>query len=368
MPTQRIRLITTATLVSVLCLCGARASAETVVHAGDHVDVTVYNHPDLSTSATVTSDGDISLPVAGELHVEGLSSNAIAQRVRDALGRVMISPSVLVRVTAEGRNIFFTGSRVGTIAFEPSEHLVSAIGDFFQETSSGSRASSAAVTAIDLRAVGLERDGHSMGTFNVEELGRTGESGPTLQPGDLVTLIDKPVRVDIIGDVRTPGPVYIYPGESLTEAVEEAGSFSPTTSLSHIVLERAGNERVISSAGAEFTAPAENGDVLTLQAAPHVNVFGMVSTPGEVILKNDTTLLSALYSAGGPTKWADVKHIRIVSHDGDARYVDLAKLVHGDLTANVALNDGDMIFVPEGHRLDATPVIETINAARAFLF
>jgi polysaccharide export outer membrane protein len=360
---------TLATSLAFVTAAHGAALAETPIRAGDHLSVVVYNHPDLSSAVVVTSDGDLSLPVVGEIHVEGLGSAAAAERIRVALARVMRSPSVVVRVTGQGQSLFFTGAVVGTLPFTPGESLVSAIGDFLAKSGPSPAAAGAGPgpsSMIDLRSVGVKRGQNDLGTFDIETLGRSGHPGPTLEPGDLVTLVDKPVRVDVRGDVKSPGPVYLYRGETLAQAVDQAGAFSATTSLSQIVLHRDGTDRTVSSAGAEFTGPAMDGDVLTLRPAPHVDVYGMVTTPGEIVLKNDRSLLSALYAAGGPTHYADLRHVEVVSN-GAVRYVDVAALTHGDLHVNASLADGDVVFVPEGHKIDLLPVLETFGAIRSLL-
>jgi protein involved in polysaccharide export with SLBB domain len=109
-----------------------------------------------------------------------------------------------------------------------------------------------------------------------------------------------------------------------------------------------------------MTAPARDGDTLTIQPAPHVNVFGMVTTSGEYALRANPSLLTALYEAGGPNKWADVKHIRVI-HLGVTSEHDISGLTHGDTSANLPLADGDVVFVPEGHRIDALPFLEALS-------
>ena len=91
--------------------------------------------------------------------------------------------------------------------------------------------------------------------------------------------------------------------------------------------------------GAALRQVTHNADTIVVRAAPRVTVIGQVPTPGEFVLKNGSTLLSALYIAGGPTKWANVRDIQIV-HDGVRQSYNLSNLQRGDLSANVPLVDG----------------------------
>jgi polysaccharide export outer membrane protein len=339
------------------CTASAIASTETPIHAGDKVHVTVYNHPDLSVDAVVTGTGEIALPIAGTVVVEGLNPSAAAFKVALALQPALRHPSVAVDVTEGNPQLFFTGSQMGVQSYSPGETLAAAIGSLplRQTDAFAIRASQ----AIDLRHVRVERSGEIIGSYDMEALGRNGDPGPRLQAGDIIEVANKPVRVNVDGIVKTPGPVYLYQSDTLAQAVEQSGGFGGEASFTNVVLHRNGSDWIVSSAGPAMTSPARDGDVLTIQPAPHVNVIGMVSASGVYTLQNNPSLLTALYQAGGPNKWADVKHIRVL-HLGVTSEHDVSGLQHGDTSANVALADGDVVFVPEGHRIDPIPFLQAL--------
>jgi protein involved in polysaccharide export with SLBB domain len=344
------------------------ASAAPQIHPGDKVMVTIFNHPDLSEQLTVTSEGDVRLPVAGKVAVDGLSEEAAASRVRAALSPFLFHPSVDVRVLSQGQSIFFTGSLVGVAPFSPGETLGAAIGAFRQTLSGQSNippTSSASISSIDLRRVRIERARKVSASVDLEALARSGNSGPRLEPGDVVLLSAKPIRVDVRGNLGAPAIVYVYPGDTLAQAVAEAGPYSPTTSLSAIGLRRDGVDSVVSSAGGAFIAPARDGDVVTLQPAPHVSVLGMVEKAGDTTLQTRPTLLNALYEAGGPNRFADLAHVKI-THEGRTQSFDVSRLAHGDLSQNVSVEDGDVVFVPEGHKIDLGSFSTALSALTSF--
>jgi protein involved in polysaccharide export with SLBB domain len=86
----------------------------------------------------------------------------------------------------------------------------------------------------------------------------------------------------------------------------------------------------------------------------------MVVKPGDVQLKNDMTLLSALYGADGIQKWADLKKVQVM-HGSQRTTYDVTALTHGDVSQNPPLSDGDTVFVPEGHKIDWTPVFAALG-------
>jgi len=336
-----------------------------LIHKGDRVLVTVFNHPELTSTVNVASDGSINVPVAGNVQAANAPTNVVVSRVRQALVPYLRYPAVSVRVVQQGQSVFVTGAFVGVLPYEPGETVGSAIGALRTQivrTNPATATIDPITTAYDLRSVRLEHDGKIIGPFNVENFNRAGATGPVLSPGDRIMLANKPIRVDVRGDIKMPGPVYLYDGETLAQALGEAGGLDATSSTAHISLIRDGVERDVSSAGSSFTAPAKNGDVVTTHPAPRINVYGMVTTPGEAILKSDTTLLSALYSAGGPNKYADLKHIEVVHNTARVSY-DISRLTHGDLNQNPTLVDGDTVFVPEGHKIDPSLFFQALGAA-----
>jgi polysaccharide export outer membrane protein len=86
----------------------ATAPAEPVqyqIGPGDQLQISVWQHPDLSPSVTVLPDGEISLPLIGEVKAAGLEEKELAVVVRDKLAEFVRSPEVTVTVVnAESAN------------------------------------------------------------------------------------------------------------------------------------------------------------------------------------------------------------------------------------------------------------------------
>ncbi len=352
--TQRVRSLSAALVCAAMCAAGGTALADTRLQPGDKLQLTVFNHPEMSAELTVTSAGEVHVPVAGDVKVAGLSQTQASETFRQALRPYLLHPSLDVHVVAQGQSIFFTGSMVGVAPYQPGETLGAALGAFRQLATaqpSGNPTNPITFASIDLRTVRIERNAQITPPIDLEALGRAGASGPHLEPGDAILLNAKPVRVDIRGDVATPTTVYVYPGETLAQAVAAVGPLGPMTSITTIKLTRGGADSIVSSAGSEFTAPAHDGDIVTLEPAPHVSVLGMVEKAGDTTLQTRPTLLNALYEAGGPNRYADLSRIQ-VTHQGVTHVYNIAKLTHGDLSQNAEIHDGDVVFVPEGHKID----------------
>ncbi len=363
-------------------LSGAPTMATAVVvHPGDQLLVRVYGHPELSEPVTVNAADEVSLPLAGTVDVHGLGTQQIAERIRVALVPYVIKPAVEVELKGQPDRIFVSGGPGGVLKYQPGETLAAALadlpigsaspatadGDSHATTTGDDRLASMETSRIDIRRVGVERDGRNLGIYDVSELSAGGQSGPNLQPGDTIVLVDKPVAVRVTGDVRTPGVAHLWSDEALSDAIAQSGGLASSAATSHITMQRDGTATSMSLGDPAFTQPATAGETLTVSAAPRVVVAGLVTTPGPVTLKTNFSLLSALYAAGGPTQWADLTQVQVIGANAKSTY-DVRQLVHGDVSQNPDLKDGDVVFVPEGHKVDSKGIFQTLMSGAGLLW
>ena len=84
-----------------------------------------------------------------------------------------------------------------------------------------------------------------------------------------------------------------------------------------------------------------NGDVIWVDRAPMIYIYGEVQRPGPVRLERGMTLMQALASGGGLTLRGTEKGVRVSRKDADGK-VQLIQPAMDD-----AVKDGDVIFVRE---------------------
>ena len=85
------------------------------------------------------------------------------------------------------------------------------------------------------------------------------------------------------------------------------------------------------------------GKLRTIQ----VFILGDVVRPGGYTISSVSTVLNALYNAGGPTSRGSMRDVRIVRHNEVSRHVDLyGYILTGSRAEDVRLQSGDVIFVP----------------------
>ena len=110
------------------------------LNTGDHVQVTVFEEPDLSISAVLDDTGAISYPLLGELQVRGLTARQLETTITEGLrGRFLINPRVNVSIK-EYRPFFVRGevASPGSFPFKPGltvEKAVSMAGGFTSRAS-----------------------------------------------------------------------------------------------------------------------------------------------------------------------------------------------------------------------------------------
>ena len=74
--------------------------AEYRIGTGDQLAINVWRNPDLSSGVPVRPDGNISLPLVGDVKAAGLTTNELKAVVTNAFSEYIKSPQVTVVVTA----------------------------------------------------------------------------------------------------------------------------------------------------------------------------------------------------------------------------------------------------------------------------
>ncbi|BES71702.1 hypothetical protein RE428_27200 [Marinobacter nanhaiticus D15-8W] len=78
----------------------------------DVVDVSVWRNPDLSVSVPVRPDGQISVPLVGDIRAAGRTPEVLSQAIENELSQYIREPQVSVVVTGMGSHEFTDRVRV----------------------------------------------------------------------------------------------------------------------------------------------------------------------------------------------------------------------------------------------------------------
>jgi len=116
------------------------------------------------------------------------------------------------------------------------------------------------------------------------------------------------------------------------------------TEAKHLITERLG--AVYS--GIRAHRPTTFVDV-TLGKLRTIQIFilGDIVRPGGYTISSVSTVLNALYSAGGPTARGSMRDVRIIRHNDVWKHVDLySYILSGSKAEDVRLESGDVVFIP----------------------
>lgn len=214
-----------------------------------------------------------------------------------------------------------------------------------------------------------------------------------IDPVITVSLIQKhPQFVVFSGEVNRPGPLDYRPGMHLVEALAEVGGLvlngNPATGSStavgsgatvadpsHVnIAHEDGTKETLNLtthpenlAGTPTDVLLAPGDVITVpQQLGKINVTGQIRQPGVIPYRDNMSLFDAISDAGGyNADTADLPNSTLI-HNGRSTPINLEPmLLHGDMSANVALSPGDQISIPEKIR---TFVMGDVNRNGYYLY
>jgi polysaccharide export outer membrane protein len=217
-------------------------------------------------------------------------------------------------------------------------------------------------------------------SFNLAAALEHPENSPTLEALDTVRIfgryeLEAAPEITVMGEVRAAGRYRASGQEHLRDAIYQAGGITPDSWLESAQLFRAlpdGTTKVFSIALREALAgdPLNNillepRDRLLVHRQPErvnppsVYVRGEVGRPGRYPLALDMRVSDLVRSAGGflrsaNPESADLVHYAVLEGTGarpsGERAVNLTSALNGDAGANVLLNDGDVLTVPQQTR------------------
>ncbi|WP_274520015.1 polysaccharide biosynthesis/export family protein [Abditibacterium utsteinense] len=194
-----------------------------------------------------------------------------------------------------------------------------------------------------------------------------------MQDGDIISVSAlKMATVFVNGEVKTPGAYQLAEGDGVVELVSRAGGPTPDAALSQIsVTERNGDVKVVDTAAALLEGstrtggPLHDGDIVVVpRSKQRVLVVGAVSKPGSYALPEDRplTIGDALSLAGGPQNTARVKTITLLRPNGQVvtrTILHIDRPENGLLAVNQPIQNGDVIYVPEGKPRQST--LDTVS-------
>ncbi len=190
-----------------------------VIHPGDHLAISVYEHPDLSQVAIVQADGTIQYPLVGRVFVGGLSAAEAQNALAKALRKFVKHPIVALSVQQQGQiSVLVLGNvkNSGKYQMRSGSRLTDAI------------AASAGVAQIngEYPSARISQD-NTVEVVSLQKLLRDGDNSVNLGLEDNAIVYvtgAETIRVQVLGAVSRPGNVDVNEGDRLSMALARAGT------------------------------------------------------------------------------------------------------------------------------------------------
>jgi len=176
------------------------------------------------------------------------------------------------------------------------------------------------------------------------------------------------------GAVRRPGEVTFKDGDTIMDAIAQAGSYEENAWLENAVLTRKGTSipinlrKLYNEGDLSQNYELQKGDIIYIPPMTYENqiyVLGYVMRPGIYPYKENTTALAAISLAGGPNERGSVRGTRVARGDPAKPQLitcNLAKVLDsGDITQDVVLKPGDVVYVPETKKPDWRRISEILS-------
>lgn len=186
--------------------------------------------------------------------------------------------------------------------------------------------------------------------FDAQTLSATGDAG------------ENTTAVTLFGELHSPGSFSFKPGMTIIDALMRAEGVTRYADVTKIRVIKngeptlfdlknyldTGDESVLPevTAGMTIFVPIMVDDVNTTSRT--VYIMGEVQKPGAYESPESISFLDILANAGGPTRFAETRQIKILTPEGESQLFDLQAYSEGLAVVEVpTIEPGDVIFVPE---------------------
>ncbi|MEZ8285376.1 SLBB domain-containing protein [Vibrio splendidus] len=349
------------------------------VQVGDLIQVNVPGESTLNTGFQVDKRGRITLPEVGAVFVAGYDSEQLNKVVLESLATAYKDLSNASVYVKEQQIIIYVQGYVE----QPGEYTL-ALGSSIQMAlyAAGGLRPGAQLDKLILKRGADKKE------FNYKRFLDSGDEStlPILQSLDSLFVPASPLvgnieqefdaaklansgdsadsrnSIKVFGEVNAPGSFTYKESTDLVDVLMRSGGVTRYASVEQIRvisnntptlfnLKRyldSGDESLLPNLrpGATIFVPKQEEEIKS--GANMVYVMGEVAAPGAFEGKRDATFMDILANAGGPTRFAESRQIRVIKADGRVLKFDLAAYTEGLPNSNPpSIKAGDAIFVPE---------------------
>jgi polysaccharide export outer membrane protein len=235
-------------LLIAMVVTGAALAQDYVVGVGDVLTITIYDNDDLSTTARISTEGLITMPLIGQVEVDGLPVSQVAEKISDLYANgYLMEPHVNVFV-AEFRSRKAT--ILGEVRSPGLQELQGEISFLEVVSSAGGFTPNAGDVAVIKRQKDDSGTDQEVITLDLKKLVEQGDLSQDLpiHNGDRI-YVKRAAVFFVSGQVRRPDAYRYEKGTTIIKAITLAGGFSDTAAPGKvkIVRKEQGKEKVLES-------------------------------------------------------------------------------------------------------------------------
>jgi protein involved in polysaccharide export with SLBB domain len=255
-----------------------------VIGPGDELRIRVWGQVNFSADVRVDRSGEVYLPQVGQVHVAGMPFSALDSHLRSAVSRVYKNFDLTVDVgQIRAIQVYFAGE-----ARRPGVYTVSSLSTLVDALF----ASGGPSTSGSFRHILLRRARVDVTDFDLYSLLVHGDKSKDvkLENGDVLFIPPAGPQVAVTGSVMKPAIYELRTGETLEDAIEDAGGASGVAAQRRVSIERIDEHRdryamEVAWDKAGLATPLAEGDLLyVFSIIPRyqmtVTMRGNIANPG----------------------------------------------------------------------------------------
>lgn len=232
---------------------------------GDEVKMDVFGQEAMDSDMYVSDDGTMRVPLAGPVHVLGLSPAQAAKAVEDAYRKqqILVHPQVtltLVKSVSQRVSIFGQIRAPGRYPIESSSTLLDILAVAGGRTEKGDDT----VYVLRQTATGMQRYAVNLRALSTSSGDIPDGALMKLKGGDRIYVPPAP-QFYIFGEVRLPATYRLEAGTTVLQALALAGGVTDKGSTHRIEIKRREPDGTYKVLSARLTDPVKADDIITVK-------------------------------------------------------------------------------------------------------
>ncbi len=224
--------------VFLLVLEGISLSQDYIVGEGDLLEVSVYDHPDLTVTVRVGGEGSIQFPLIGQVKVGGLTVNQVARKIARLLSDgYIVDPQVNVFIKEfQSKKVTIMGE-----VNNPGLYELRGTTTFLELLS---KAGGLTDDAGDTATLKRMTKGNNVIRIDLKRLIREGDMSQNIMimDGDSI-YVTKAGQFYVTGEVKKPDAYRYEEGTTVLKAITMAGGFTDKASTTRVKIIRKNGDR-----------------------------------------------------------------------------------------------------------------------------